>query len=72
MLEDKPEDAKVWKERWDEKAKSYDEWERTFEARLCIELEWGKLLKTYLPEDKGARILDAGGGTGRMTLPLAR
>jgi len=72
MLEDKPEDAKIWKERWDEKAKTYDEWEGTFEARLCTELEWERLVKTYLPEYKDAKILDAGGGTGRITLPLAR
>ena len=72
MLKDKPEDAKVWKERWDEKAKIFDHYESTFEYRLSMELEWVRLLKTYIPEDKNAKFLDAGGGTGRMTLPLAK
>ena len=71
MLEDKPKDVKIIKEMWDEKSKTADEWERTFECRLARELEWERLLKNYLPKDKDAKILDAGGGTGRMTLPLA-
>jgi ubiquinone/menaquinone biosynthesis C-methylase UbiE len=72
MLPDKPEDAKVVKKRYDEVSKTFDDSERTLEGRLYRELEWERLLKTYLPEDRGARILDAGGGTGRMTLPLAK
>jgi ubiquinone/menaquinone biosynthesis C-methylase UbiE len=72
MLEDKPEDAKIIKEMWNEKSKTADDYERTFECRLARELEWERLLKTYLPEDRNAKILDAGGGTGRMTLPLAK
>jgi ubiquinone/menaquinone biosynthesis C-methylase UbiE len=72
MLEDKPEDAKIVKKRYDEHSKTFEDYERTFEGRLYKELEWERLLKTYLPEDRGARILDAGGGTGRMALPLAR
>jgi SAM-dependent methyltransferase len=31
-----------------------------------------ELLKGYLPEDRDAKILDAAGGTGRITLPLAK
>ena len=72
MLEDKPEDAKVVKKRYDALSNIFDDSERTFGARLYKELEWERLLKTHLPEDKDAKILDAGGGTGRMTLPLAK
>jgi ubiquinone/menaquinone biosynthesis C-methylase UbiE len=72
MLEDKPEDAKIVKKRYDEHSKTFEDYERTFEGRLYKELEWERLLKTYLPEDKDAKILDAGGGTGRLTLPLAK
>jgi len=72
MLEDKPEDAKIIKERFNKISKTFDGYERAFEGRLYRELEWERLLKLYLPEDKDARILDAGGGTGRMTLSLAR
>jgi ubiquinone/menaquinone biosynthesis C-methylase UbiE len=72
MLEDKPKDAKDWKKIWDEKSKTSEGYERTFESRIAKELEWERLLKTYLPKDKEARILDAGGGNGRMTLPFAK
>jgi ubiquinone/menaquinone biosynthesis C-methylase UbiE len=71
MLEDKSRDAKAVKKMWDEKSKTADDYERTFESRLARELEWERLLKS-LPEDKDAKILDAGGGIGRMTSPLAK
>jgi ubiquinone/menaquinone biosynthesis C-methylase UbiE len=71
MLEDKPEDAKVMKEKYDEVSKIFDESEDTFEGILYKELEWERLVKRYLPKDKKAKILDAGGGTGRLTLPMA-
>jgi ubiquinone/menaquinone biosynthesis C-methylase UbiE len=72
MLEDRPEDAKLVKKKFDEISETYDEWERTFEGRLVQELEWEGLVKDYLPEDRSVRILDAGGGTGWVTLPLTR
>jgi ubiquinone/menaquinone biosynthesis C-methylase UbiE len=72
MLEDRPEDAKLVKKKFDEISRTYDEWERTFEGRLVQELEWERLVKDYLPEDRSVRILDAGGGTGWVTLPLTR
>jgi ubiquinone/menaquinone biosynthesis C-methylase UbiE len=72
MLEDKPEDARIWKERWNRKSKTADDYERTFESKLYIPLEWERLVKRYLPKDKDTKILDAGGGTGRMTLLLAK
>jgi hypothetical protein len=45
MLEDKPEDAQIWKERGDKKPKTADDYERTFECRLARESELEGLLK---------------------------
>lgn len=41
------------------------------EARVFGLVTW-KHLTQYLPQDKNSCILDAGGGTGRWTLPLAK
>jgi len=72
MLEDKPEDTKVVKRKFDDASKNIDDSERTLEGRLYRQLEWERLLKARLPEDRRTKILDAGGGTGRITLPLAK
>jgi len=55
----------------DEHARRYDEWYETFEGAVEHYVDW-ELLKGYLPQNRDARILDAAGGTGRMTLPLAK
>jgi len=59
------------KESWNNHAKTYDKWYKTFEGAVenYVDLE---LLKKYLPKNKNARILDAAGGTGRISLPLAK
>jgi len=56
---------------WNNRAESFDEWYKTFRGAVdtYVDLE---LLKKYLPKNKNAKILDAAGGTGRITLPLAR
>ena len=54
-----------------ERAKAYDEWYLTFEGAVENYIDW-QLLTPYLPVDHNARILDAAGGTGRITLPLAK
>ncbi len=59
------------RERWDEHADRYDEWYERFEGAVEHDVDW-KLLKGYLPENRDAKILDAAGGTGRITLPLAK
>lgn len=53
------------------RADAYDEWYKTFEGAVETYVDW-ELLKKYLPENKAAKILDAAGGTGRITLPLAK
>jgi ubiquinone/menaquinone biosynthesis C-methylase UbiE len=59
------------RKRWNERAKRYDRWYETFEGAVEHYVDW-ELLKEYLPASKDARILDAAGGTGRITLPLAK
>lgn len=75
MLEDKSGDKSRDSERtskmWNERAKRYDEWYETFEGAIEHHVDW-KLLKEQIPQNRDVRILDAAGGTGRITLPLAK
>jgi SAM-dependent methyltransferase len=57
--------------KWDERAGKYDKWYETFEGAVEHFVDW-ELLKGYLPPGREARILDAAGGTGRITLLLAK
>jgi len=59
------------REEWDERAERYDEWYERFKGAVEHYVDW-ELLKGYLPKNRNAKILDAGGGTGRITLPLAK
>lgn len=71
MLEDKSKDNESIREMWDKRAERYDKWYKTFEGAVEHYVDW-ELLRKYLPEDRDAKILDAAGGTGRITLPLAK
>jgi ubiquinone/menaquinone biosynthesis C-methylase UbiE len=71
MSQHKSRDIEAIRGRWDERAKRYDEYYKTFEGAVEHYVDW-ELLKGYLPQIRDARILDAGGGTGRITLPLAK
>ena len=71
MLEDKIKDIESKRKKWDEPAERYDEWYKTFHGAVENYVDW-ELLKGYLPKDRNAKILDAAGGTGRITLPLAK
>lgn len=70
MPEDTPGEIEDIQKEWDERSTSYDAYFNTFGGKLDEYLRW-KLIKESLPEDKTARILDAGGGTGMVALPLA-
>jgi SAM-dependent methyltransferase len=66
-----PKGAERTKEAGSRNARAYDEWYETFQGAVDTHVDL-TLLKKYLPENKSAKILDAAGGTGRITLPLAR
>ena len=72
MPEDKPLDVEIIKKRYNQFHRAYDEYSKTFAGKLHQEIEWETLLKPHLPENMSVKILDAGGGTGRVTLPLAK
>ena len=71
MSGDQSKDIEPIRERWDERAKKYDEYYKTFKGAVEHHVDW-ELLKGYLPQNRDAKILDAAGGTGRITLPLAK
>lgn len=71
MPEERLRVIKKLRKRWDERAERHAEWYKTFEGATEHYVDW-ELLKGYLPKDKNAKILDAAGGTGRITLPLAK
>ncbi|RKX21199.1 MAG: hypothetical protein DRP51_04615, partial [Candidatus Zixiibacteriota bacterium] len=56
---------------WNKRAANYDKWYKEFGGAVGNYVDW-EMLQKYLPENKDAKILDAAGGTGRITLPLAR
>jgi ubiquinone/menaquinone biosynthesis C-methylase UbiE len=71
MSKDKCNDIERIRKRWDDHAKGYDEWYKTFKGAVEHHVDW-ELLKGHLPQNRDAKILDAAGGTGRITLPLAK
>ncbi|MCK4574801.1 hypothetical protein KAU34_00165, partial [candidate division WOR-3 bacterium] len=71
MVEDRSEYIKGVKKKWEEHANRYDEWYEHFEGVVEHYVDW-ELLKGYLPKNRDTKILDAAGGTGRITLPLAK
>jgi len=71
MLEDKSEDVESIRKMSEEDAKRYDAWYETFTGAVEHYVDW-ELLKGHLPQNRDAKILDAAGGTGRITLPLAK
>jgi ubiquinone/menaquinone biosynthesis C-methylase UbiE len=71
MLESKSRETESRRKSWDEHAKTYDEWYKTFKGAVENQVDW-TLLKPYLPKNRNIKILDAAGGTGRITLPLAK
>lgn len=69
-MEDRSGEIGSIRKKWNKHAERYDEWYKTFHGAVEHHVDW-ELLKGYLPINKDARILDAAGGTGRITLPLA-
>jgi ubiquinone/menaquinone biosynthesis C-methylase UbiE len=70
-MEGKSEDTAKLKKRWDERAERYDTYYEDLAGAVDQYVEW-EILKEHLPDSRDAKILDAAGGTGRITLPLAK
>jgi ubiquinone/menaquinone biosynthesis C-methylase UbiE len=71
MVEDRAKEVERIEKEWDDSADTYEEWYKTFEGAVETQVDLA-LLRKYLPKNKDAKILDAAGGTGRITLPLAK
>ncbi len=71
MSEDESKDIDSTRKAWDERAERYDGWYEAFAGAIEHYVDW-ELLQGYLPQSRDAKILDAAGGTGRITLPLAK
>ena len=70
-MEEKPEPIERIKSLFNEISPYFDSWLETLQGKVYGYVTW-EHLKKYLPEDKDSLILDAGGGTGRWSLPLAK
>lgn len=71
MSGDKSKDIEKIRNEWDKHVKKYDDYYKNFRGAVEHYMDL-KLLEKYLPKSKNAKILDAAGGTGRITLPLAK
>jgi len=71
LSQDKPRDIEAIREEWNKRAKRYDAYYETFRGAVEHYVDW-ELLRRHLPSNRDAMILDAAGGTGRITLPLAK
>ena len=71
MPKDKSKYTEATKKMWDKRAMNYDEYYETLEGAIEHYIDW-QLLKEYLPRDRRVRILDAAGGTGRITCLMAK
>ncbi|MEA1995413.1 MAG: methyltransferase domain-containing protein [Campylobacterota bacterium] len=72
MTKNEPESIEIVRKKYEKVSERFDRYENAFIGNLYNKLEWKSLVEIYLPKDRNARILDAGGGTGRIILPLAK
>ncbi len=63
--------SELVKKAYDERAETYDKEFENNLFRICDAITW-KYLEPYLPKNKDAVVLDAGGGTGRWSIPMAK
>jgi len=62
ISKDNPRIIEDIRKEWDERSRGYDGYFKRLEGKLDQHMRW-RLIKEHLPEDKGGRILDVGGGT---------
>ena len=56
---------------YDVKSKTFDDTFDTMYFKVYDEITW-KSIESYVPTDPDSTVLDAGGGTGRWSVPMAR
>jgi len=56
---------------YDEYSESYDSGFEIVQLKIETDLAW-RFIKKFLPKSLDARVLDAGGGTGRFAIPIAK
>jgi len=71
MTRHRTEDIESVRKQWTERADRYDNHYASFEGAVEHHVDW-EILEGHLPPDRNAKVLDAAGGTGRVTLPLAK
>jgi len=59
------------KEYYDEKAPTYDDYSNQLYFKVYDAVTW-KITEPYIPKDSRALILDAAGGTGKWSMPIAK
>ncbi|MBN2466700.1 MAG: methyltransferase domain-containing protein [Deltaproteobacteria bacterium] len=70
-MQEEPESIERIKSVFDELSSRFDSFAEMLQGRVYGYVTW-EHLKKYLPEDENSLILDAGGGTGKWALPLAK
>jgi ubiquinone/menaquinone biosynthesis C-methylase UbiE len=65
-----PSDSVV-KNYYDEKAQVYDDYSRQLYFRVYDAVTW-RITEPYVPRDPKACVLDAAGGTGKWSIPIAK
>nr|MDO8098920.1 methyltransferase domain-containing protein [Candidatus Njordarchaeota archaeon] len=61
----------IVKSYYDKKAPTYDDFSRQLYFVVYDAVTW-KITEPYIPKDPDAIILDAGGGTGKWSIPIAK
>jgi len=70
-MEEKPEPIERIRSLFNEISPHFDSWVNTLQGKVYGYVTW-KHLRKHLPADKNSLILDAGGGTARWSVPLAK
>lgn len=70
-MSEKPESVDKVVSLFDAISGVFDTWLETLQGKVYGQVTW-QHLQHQLPESSGALVLDAGGGTGRWTVPLAK
>jgi ubiquinone/menaquinone biosynthesis C-methylase UbiE len=61
----------VVKSYYDKKGSTYDDYSRQFWSRVYDAVTW-RITEPYVPRDSKALVLDAAGGTGKWSIPIAK